>query len=149
MGIDKIMQKRLVVTGLDETVAAAARRMSDHNLGALLVVEGGKLAGIFTERDLLTRVVAVGRDPATTKVGEVATRDPVTVRAAAPIDDCYRILQERGFRHLPVVEAEGAPVGMISARDFLQRMVVELSREVDMELFFTNVGVMDLPVFGA
>lgn len=149
MAIDRIMQKKLVVTGLNETVAAAARRMSDHSLGALLVVDGGRLVGIFTERDLLTRVVAAGKDPASTRIGDVATREPVTVRSSAGLEDCYRIVKERGFRHVPVVDATGAPAGMISARDFLQLMVVELSREVDMELFFSNVGAMDLPVFGA
>jgi CBS domain-containing protein len=149
MAIQAIMQKRLVVTTPGETVAVAAKRMSDHLLGALLVVEGKKLVGIFSERDLLVRVVAAGKDPAATLVGEVATRDPVTVAETAEIQDCYRIIKERGFRHLPVVAADGSPVGVISSRDFLQVMVLGLAEQVDLGKFFHQIGKLVMDTRGA
>jgi CBS domain-containing protein len=149
MAIAAIMHKQLITATPDETVATAAQRMREHRLGAVLVLEGKKLAGVFSERDLLMRVVAEGKDPRVTTVGEVATPNPVTVKASAEIEVCYQIIKERGFRHLPVVDDAGVPVGIISARDFLQLMVVGMSRQVDMESFFDNIGSLDLDMFGA
>ena len=109
-----------------ESVAVAARRMADHRIGALLVVEDGRLVGIFSERDVVARVVAEGRDPETTPVGEVCSKDVATVREDADPSTCARLIRDRGFRHLPVVDELGKPVGILSARDFLQHIADEL-----------------------
>jgi CBS domain-containing protein len=143
------MKKRLVIVAPGDTVAKAARTMSDNELGAVLVVDNGKLTGIFSERDLLKRVVASGKDPTRTFVGEVATPHPVTVGATAQISDCYRIIKEKGFRHLPVVAADETPIGIISARDFLQFMAVCIEEHADMGDFFKNIGTMRLDPYGA
>ena len=100
--------------------------MAEHGIGALLVVEEGKLEGIFSERDLLKRVVAAGRDPEATAIGEVCSRDVVTVSEQADVATCGRLIRDRGFRHLPVVDAGGRPVGILSGRDFLQQIADEL-----------------------
>ena len=102
----------------DMTVQAAARLMKEHRIGALMIVEDGKLAGIFTERDVLFRVVAENRDARTTPLAEVMTRNAQTIHPDKPFPDALRLMYEGGFRHVPVVE-DGRPVGVISARDAL------------------------------
>jgi CBS domain-containing protein len=101
------------------TVRDAARTMSDRNIGAIAVLDSGKLVGIFSERDVLTRIVAEGRDADDTRVDSVMTKDIIV---AAPTDDINEALQkmrECNCRHLPVVQS-GNLVGMISIRDLLQ-----------------------------
>ncbi len=107
-----------VTTSSDITVAAAARLMKQNRIGALLVVDGGRLAGIFTERDALFRVVAEGRDPSATRISEVMTRNPRTIEADRPFGHALHLMYEGGFRHVPVVE-DTRPIGMVSARDAL------------------------------
>lgn len=100
------------------TVTEAARLMRESHVGAVLVVEDGKLVGVFTERDALFRVIAEGRDVHTTRLEEVMTRNPQTIHPDKPFPDALHVMYEGGFRHVPVVE-EGRPIGMISARDAL------------------------------
>jgi CBS domain-containing protein len=107
------------------TVAEAARTMKQHNIGALLVVDGPRLCGIFTERDALFRVVAEGRDPATTQVSQVMTPQPQTIHPDKPFLHALRIMHVGHFRHLPVVE-DGRPLGMVSSRDALDDDLYEL-----------------------
>ena len=92
--------------------------MKQHNIGALLVVDGTRLFGIFTERDALFRVLAEGRDPHTTRLGEVMTSQPQTIHPDEPFLNALRIMHKGRFRHLPVVEFE-RPLGMVSVRDAL------------------------------
>ena len=113
-----IEQQQVIAAPADTTVIAAARLMRDHNVGAVMVVEDGRLAGVFTERDALFRVIAEGRNVGTTALGEVMTRNPQTITPDKPFADALHLMYEGGFRHVPVVE-DGRPVGMISARDAL------------------------------
>ncbi|HEX7406667.1 MAG TPA: CBS domain-containing protein [Candidatus Binatia bacterium] len=113
-----------------ETVAEVARRMSSNNVGAVLVVQEGELWGLFSERDLVTRVVAQKRDPNATDVGQVATREVVTIDADAPMQTVLRVFRENKFRHLPVVQG-GKPVGILSTRDFLGFLVQRCERCID------------------
>ena len=90
------------------SVLEAARLMNDRSVGGLLVVdEAGKLLGIFTERDILRRVVAANLSPETTKVADVFTRDIVTCVPETSVDECGAIMSNRRVRHLPVVDAGG------------------------------------------
>jgi CBS domain-containing protein len=100
------------------TVRDAARFMKERSVGAVMIVEEGRLAGIFTERDVLFRVVAEDRDARTTRLSEVMTRDPKTIHPDKAFPDALRLMHEGAFRHVPVVE-DGRPVGVISARDAL------------------------------
>lgn len=102
-----------------ENVREVARQMTDRNIGAVAVLDEGKLVGVFSERDLMTRVVAQGLAPEATPVRDVMTKDLVV---AGPIDDVNAALQKMhslGCRHLPVVDDDRL-VGMISIRDLLQ-----------------------------
>ena len=100
------------------SVAQAARLMKERRVGAVLVMHEGRLAGIFTERDALFRVIAEGRDPATTRLVEVMSANPRTISPDRPFGHALHMMHEGGFRHVPVVE-EGKPVGVVSARDAL------------------------------
>lgn len=113
------------------TVAEAARRMLEHNAGAALVLEGTRLAGIFTERDALYRVIAAARDPQATPVAEVMTRNPQTIHPDRPFDEALRMMHEGRFRNMPVVE-DGRPLGMVSARDAIDPDLVELREALEL-----------------
>ena len=100
------------------TVKDAANVMSVHRVGSLLVRDEGRIAGIFTERDVLMRVVAQGRDPDATTVGDVMTHSLITITSETPIEDVERIMRENRIRHLPVVQGSEV-VAMISIGDVL------------------------------
>lgn len=99
-----------------ESVTSAARNMARYDIGALVVVKGDKPVGIFTERDLLKRVVADGKDPATVKVGDVMTGDFVSINPATTVGIAYHICVEKNIRHIPVVK-DGRLVGIVSMKD--------------------------------
>ena len=123
-------QKILTATG-ETTVAEAARLMKKQGVGAVMVVEGqGRLAGIFTERDALYRVLAEGRDPKTTRLAEAMTAHPQTLTPDKPFGLALVMMYEGGFRHVPVVE-HGRPVGMVSARDSLGPELQEFASEIE------------------
>jgi CBS domain-containing protein len=107
------------------TVREAAILMKKEGKGALLVVDGSQLIGIFTERDALFKVIAAGRDPGSTKLAEVMTPQPQTLHPDEPFVKALRIMHKQGFRHLPVVE-HGRPLGVVSARDALDDDLYEL-----------------------
>jgi CBS domain-containing protein len=109
------------------TVLEAARFMMEHNIGALPVLRDGKLAGIISERDIMNRVVAVGRMPGHTAVSEVMTANPRAVNADETVEECLFIMREFGFRHLPIVDGTELK-GLVSLRDILMHHVAELER---------------------
>ena len=124
--------QELVTAQKKVSVMEVARLMRQHNVGAILVVEGEKLVGMFTERDALFRVVAEGRDAGTTELGTVMTLNPRTVQADSPFSLALQMMYEGGFRNVPVVE-NGRPVGLVSARDALgpelKEFVYEMLRQ--------------------
>lgn len=101
------------------TVNEAVKTMAGKAIGAVLVVEDDKVAGIFTERDLMNKVVGKDLDTHTTKVAAVMTKEPRTARVDDEAIDCLELMATGGFRHLPVVDADGRPLGMVSQRDFV------------------------------
>ena len=107
------------------TVIEAALLMKKEEIGAILVVDGSRLIGIFTERDALFRVLAAGRDPKTTPLAEVMTPQPQTIHPDEPFLNALRIMHKGGFRHLPVAEYD-RPLGMVSVRDALDDDLYEL-----------------------
>lgn len=103
-------------------VTDAVEAMREGNTGCLLVTDNGKLVGLFTERDLLTRVLAKNR-PLLTPLRIVMTPSPVTVEPKDSVRTAIRRMQKGGYRHLPVVEEEGRPVGILSARRVVHYLV--------------------------
>ncbi len=129
--IRSVIAKQKVLTATAEiTVTDAARLMKKKSVGAVMVVkDNGRLAGIFTERDALFRVLAEGRDPKTTRLSDVMTAQPQTITPEKPFGHALLMMYESGFRHVPVVE-DGKPVGMVSARDVLGPELQEFESEL-------------------
>jgi CBS domain-containing protein len=123
-----IEPRTLVVAAPGMSVSEAARLMRENKVGAVLVVEEGRLVGIFTERDAVYRVMAENLDPSAARIGEVMTRDPKTVKPDETFGYALLLMHENGFRHAPVVQ-DGRPVGVVSARHALDPDLEEFAAE--------------------
>jgi CBS domain-containing protein len=106
-------------TSPDATVLGAVEMMSSKRIGALMVCKEGQPLGMFTERDLMTRVILGGRDPATTRIEEVMSTEVVFVEPSTRAEEAMAVMTERRCRHLPVV-SEGRVVGLISIGDLVR-----------------------------
>jgi len=107
-----------------DTVLAALGVMAEHDIGAVLVCEGDRLAGIFTERDYARKVVLVGRSSKDSPVSAIMTANVVSVRPNNTVEDCMGLMTERRVRHLPVIE-NGHVVGLISIGDLVKATIDE------------------------
>lgn len=110
--------EKMVTASPQTTVADAARLMAGGAVGAVMVVDGETLTGIFTERDAVFRVIATGLDARSTRLAEVMTPSPLCVDPERSFGYALQLMHEHGFRHVPVVE-DGKPIGIVSARDAL------------------------------
>jgi len=113
------------------TIREAAILMDERGIAAVVICHpGGRLAGIVTERDVTARVVAIGRDPVTTTVGEVMTPDPDTLLADDSPQQALRMMRKRNYRHLPVVDENHHVIGMVSVRDLYAFVLEEMSEDL-------------------
>ncbi|MGB7621320.1 MAG: CBS domain-containing protein [Terriglobia bacterium] len=115
----------------DQTVQEAAHYMGERNVGAVVVLEKDRLAGIFSERDLMKRVVMRGLDPSKTKIEEVMTRELVSADSEESYENCLRKMKQLNVRHLPVVRT-GELLGLVSLRDLLMIDLDEKDHELKM-----------------
>lgn len=125
---DLLKDRRLYSVESTRTVLEAARYMMEHNIGAVPIMRDGELLGIVSERDIMNRVVAVGRTPGTTAVTEIMTANPRSVSADESIEECLFIMHEFGFRHLPVLDGKKL-IGLVSLRDVLMHQAAEIERQ--------------------
>lgn len=116
---------------VEQSVLEVARAMVERNIGAVPVLRDGLLVGVFSERDLMRRVVVEGRDPARTSLGEVMTEDPLTVAPQEDMETCRFLMRRHGFRHLPICEGKQLR-GMVSMRDIILHDLSERDEEVRM-----------------
>ncbi len=128
-------RRRIVKAAAATTVIKAAKLIAARKIGAVMVVDGERLVGIFTERDLAVRVVARELDVRTTTLAEVMTPDPFTVTPDQPLGYALNLMHEKGFRHLPVVE-NGKPIGIVSARSAMDPALEEFVTEVQRREYF-------------
>ena len=127
-----VARQAAVTARRSNSVLEAARMMKARDVGALMVVDGTRLVGIFTERDALFRVLAEGRDPQATQLGEVMTTQPPTIHPDAPFIEALRIMHRGRFRHLPGVEFD-RPLGMVSVRDALDDDLADLRAALEQQ----------------
>lgn len=127
-----IAGRPLVSGGRKMTVRAACCLMAEKKIGALLVVEADEIAGIFTERDALNKVLAGGLDPDSTLLESVMVGQPLTIRSDKPLAYALHMMADGGFRHVPVVDQDGSPVGMVSSRDALGQDMVDLEHDLQL-----------------
>ncbi|MGE5180651.1 MAG: CBS domain-containing protein [Acidobacteriota bacterium] len=136
--ISRVLERKghhVETTTLDTTASAAVLRMNARRIGSLVVLDGVRIAGIFTERDVLVRVVAAGLEPRTTAVGHVMTRDPITIRPTTTVADAMRVINDQRCRHLPVVDGRGL-CGLISHGDLTSWLIGAQQRTIhDLEDF--------------
>ena len=109
--------RTIVTTAPDASVRAATILMNEHGIGALLVMQGRRLVGMFTERDVLRRVVAEGLCPDTTTVGDVMSTDLVCCGTDATVEEVADLIRRRRIRHVPVIDALDDVVGLVSIGD--------------------------------
>lgn len=128
---DVMEHEKLLAASPDISVSKAAKLMAKRGVGAVMVVERDNLVGIFTERDILLRVVALDRDPRATRLADVMTPSPQTIDPEKTFGYALLLMQENGFRHVPVVES-GRVIGIVSVRNALDpdldEFVVESQR---------------------
>ena len=116
---DILRERTLFSVEIDESVAGVARLMSDLRVGAILVLANNDLRGLFSERDLMTRVVVEGRNPETTPVSEVMTTNLATIGETATVEEALECMDEHDCRHLPVMRGEKV-TGLLSMRDLMR-----------------------------
>lgn len=126
-----ISGKRLTHVRQDMTVSEAASRMADARIGAVIVLDDGKLVGIFTERDLLLRVVSAGKDPGKTRISEVMTGEVAVCDANETYENCLAQMRQIGCRHMPIVEGDRL-LGVLSIRDLLWHHISVKDAEIKM-----------------
>jgi CBS domain-containing protein len=121
--VDDILRQKgssVATIDRDRTVLEAAQEMNHRRIGSLVVTDGSKVVGMFTERDILTRIVAARRDPERTKVGEVMTAPVLSCQRETELRECKQLVTSRRIRHIPILE-NGELVGLITSGDILAR----------------------------
>lgn len=128
MSVGRICTREVHLADPDEPVAAAARRMGEQAVGSLVVLDDDRRpAGVVTDRDLVLRVLAAGRDPCTTTVAEVMTRRPRVLSEETPIEQALSLMRGLAVRRVPVVGADGRLVGLVTLDDVLSLLAEELA----------------------
>jgi CBS domain-containing protein len=136
-----IAGQKIVLVAQELSVREAVRRMADRRIGAVPVADGERVAGIFTERDVMARVVAPGLDPDRTTVADVMTRELVVADPSDTCEDCLRLMKQASVRHLLVL-SEGRLAGIVSLRDLLRFD----ADEKQLVIRLLNAYVHDIPV---
>ncbi|MDP7028902.1 MAG: CBS domain-containing protein [Phycisphaerales bacterium] len=136
--LDRSDPRPLISCRIGDTVLDAAKQMNAHHIGSLPVLEGDQLAGIVTERDVLKRVVAEGRDPATTTVADVMS-SPVTIASPdAPLALLRTLMRDAHIRHIPIVE-DGTPIAMMSIGDLNRAQADEQDETIHALEAYVNI----------
>lgn len=125
-------KKPLVSVSADQMVFAAVLQMTDNDIGAVLIMdETGRIAGIFTERDSLKKITRPGLDPQTTPLRSVMTTHVCYAKPEQSVEDCLRLMTERHFRHLPVLDEQQNILGLVSIGDLVKARLVEQEFMID------------------
>ena len=128
--VREVMTSNPCTIDADKSVAYAAKMMRDEDVGVAPIVEGDRLVGVLTDRDIAVRVVAEGHDPQTTKVTEVASKELVTIDPQQDLDEALRLMASHQVRRLPVVEEDGRIIGVIAQADIAREVGAKKTGEV-------------------
>ena len=116
--------------GPQETVYAAVAKLSEYRIGALFVMDGGKLVGVLSERDYARKIILEGRASRDTRVAEIMSSPVVYVETATPLSDCMRLITQKRIRHLPVME-HGEVIGVVSIGDLVQAIMLQQEQTIE------------------
>jgi len=127
--------------GPEATVYDALESMAEKNIGAPLVVEEGKLAGVFSERDYARKVILKGKSSRTTSVRELMSSPPISVTREALVRDCMKLMTEKRVRHLPVIDTDGMPLGVVSIGDVVNTIISDQESTIEeLEEYIAGTG---------
>lgn len=142
MSVLELCDREIAAVGLEATVADAIHKMVDHHVGAVAVVDGDfRVAGIFTERDVLRKLALTRLDPQATPVRDLMTTPVEMATLGTGPGEALTTMLERHFRHLPVADDAGKLLGILSIRNLLEWRVDDLSRELEsLEQYVSNDG---------
>lgn len=144
MTVGQVVKRKAVIVKPDDTIERVAKILSRHKVGSAVVVENEEIVGVITDRDILDKVVAKGRDPKTVKVREVMTENPITIEDDYDISDAIDKMMEKGIRRLLVTRL-GKPLGFVTAADLLAALNAMNSEEEEEEVEETEVyGICEL-----
>ncbi|WP_341677626.1 CBS domain-containing protein [Niveibacterium sp. SC-1] len=135
---------RVISIPPDSSILAALRLMAEHDIGSVLITEGSRLLGIFTERDYARKVVLRGRSSSDTRVEELMTANVLTVSPSQTIDDCMLMMTNNRFRHLPVVE-HGEVIGIITIGDAVKAVMAEQEETINQLHGYISDGYLAPP----
>jgi len=142
MGLLRIARTPLVTVSPTTTVMEAVRIMDQESIGAVAVTQHNRLVGMFSERDLMLRVVSEKHDPAQVLIQDVMTSPVETIHRDSSSDEALKLMLEKHIRHLPIVDRDGKLAGMISMRSLLHEKIADLTDQLDsLEAYFTADGV--------
>ena len=142
--VGQVVKRKAVIVKPDDTIERVARTLSRHKVGSAVVVDDDEIVGVITDRDILDKVVAKGRDPKTVKVREVMTKNPITIEDDYDIGDAIDKMMEKGIRRLLVTRL-GKPVGFVTAADLLAALNTMNSEEEEESVEETDVyGICEL-----
>jgi CBS domain-containing protein len=128
--IRKLMFVKPRTVKVGDSVVEAAKLMKGEETGIAPIVEDGRLVGVITNHDIAVRVVAEGRDPQTTRVEDVASRDLVTIDAEQDLDDALAVMERHEVKRLPVIEEDGTLVGIVAHADVLRHVTAQRTEDV-------------------
>ncbi|NJE53700.1 cyclic nucleotide-binding/CBS domain-containing protein [Thermococcus sp. 21S9] len=144
MTVGQVVKRKAVIVKPDDTIERVARILSRHKVGSAVVVDDDEIVGVITDRDILDKVVAKGRDPKTVRVREVMTRNPITIEDDYDISDAIDKMMEKGIRRLLVTRL-GKPLGFVTAADLLAALNSMNSEEEEETVEETEVyGICEL-----
>lgn len=123
-------EQRLLSVAPDDSVYAALKKMAQHDIGALVVVSGDKLVGVFSERDYARRVILEGKSSRDTQVSEIMTRQIICVSPERTADQCMAVMTQKRVRHLPVIENKQV-VAVISIGDVVREMISDQQHTIE------------------
>lgn len=130
MGLIRPGSSPPLTVAAEDTVVRAARAMADHHVGAATVLEGAEVAGVVTERDLMQKIVAAGRDPNTTRVRDIMSSPALSIGVNTSVAEAAALMRKHHIRHLVVLDEHRALVGMLTQRYVLYELMDEMERKV-------------------
>ena len=142
MSILRLAKAPIAAVAPTATVMEAARKMNDAIVGAVVVLDGGVVQGMFSERDVMLRIVLENKDPQTTVVKDVMTTNVVAIRKDTKVEEAVNLMWERHIRHLPVIREDGKVEGIVEIRNLFHERIEDVSQQLDsLESYIATDGI--------
>ena len=142
MSILRLAKAPTAVVAPTATVMEAVRKMNDANVGAVAVLDGGAVQGMFSERDVMLRIVLENKDPQTTMVRDVMSTNVVAIRKDTKVEEAVNLMWERHIRHLPVIREDGKVEGIVEIRNLFHERIEDVSQQLDsLESYIATDGI--------